>query len=114
MGRVPRGLLLKWVCHLGSQGQALACLLPCGLLHLHLMVTFPSKKTEAVPCTATPDAAAVRGDGDRMCKHQGPRGQKGLLPDRGQEASDALRDSASQIDIWGWGRITDIKGGELG
>lgn len=49
-----------------------------------------------------------------MYKHQGPWGQKGLLPDRGQEASDALGDSASRIDVWGWGRITDIKDGELG
>lgn len=49
-----------------------------------------------------------------MYKHQGPRGQKGLLPDRGQEASDALGDSAGRIDVWGWGRITDIRDGELG
>lgn len=46
-----------------------------------------------------------------MYKHQGPWGQKGLLPDRGQEASDALRDSAGHIDVWGWGKITDIKDG---
>lgn len=49
-----------------------------------------------------------------MYKYQGPRGQKVLLPDRGQEASDALRDPAGHINVWGWGGITDIKDRGLG
>lgn len=38
---------------------------------------------------------------DRIYKHQGPWGQKVFLPDRGQEASDALRDPAGDINVLG-------------
>lgn len=75
---------------------------------------FPLQEDRGSSLLCNARHSSSEGDGDRMYKHQGPRGQKGLLPDRGQEASDALGDSAGRIDVWGWGRITDIRDGELG